>query len=139
MDGLDLVYAQRSHGQGDQGSDLVADLQVAVLEIFADVANLTDEHAAGTGYGVLLLAALGNYAKDHFADLLLVAAAGFGNLGEGSGVDVQGDDVAHDLVGIELSHVVVNFVSRLGQNALGLDYAMDTVLVAFHCHCSFSS
>lgn len=73
---------------------MVADFKVAILKIFADVCNFADEHAAGTGNGVLLLAALCNDAHDHFADLLLVAAACFFNLSEGSGVDVKGDNIA---------------------------------------------
>ena len=89
------------------------------------------EHTAGAGDGVLLLAALGDDPEDHLADLLLVAAAGLGDLGEGSGVDVQGSDVADDLVGVDLAHVVVDLPSSLGQNALGLDNAVSTVLVAF--------
>ena len=139
MDGLDLVDAKRSHGQGNQGGNLVANLQVAILEVFANVGDLADEHAAGTGHGVLLLAALRHDAKDHFADLLLVATAGLFDLGEGCGVNVEGDNVADDLVGINLGHVVVDFVSRLGQHALGLDNAMDSVLVAFEFHSSVSS
>ena len=96
------------------------------------------EHTAGTGDGILLLAALSDDAQDHFADLLLVAAAGLGDLGEGSGVDVQGSDIADDLVGIDLAHVVVDLPSSLGQNALGLDNAVGTVLVAFQfSHFSF--
>ena len=138
MDGLDLVDLQRGEGQGDQGGDLVADLQVAVLQIGADVSDLADEHAAGAGDRVLLLAALGHDPEDHVADLLLVAAADVGNLGEGSGVDVQGDDVADDLVGIVLGHVVVDLIGRLGQNALGFDDAVSAVLVAFQFH-NFSS
>ena len=94
------------------------------------------EHTAGTGDRILLLAALGDDAQDHFADLLLVAAAGVGDLGEGSGVDVQRGDVADDLVGIDLGHVVVDLPSSLGQNALGLDNTVGTVLVAFQfSHC----
>ena len=78
---------------------------------------------------------LSDDAQDHFADLLLVAAAGVGDLGEGSGVDVQGGHVADDLVGVDLGHIVIDLPSSLGQNALGLDYTMSTVLVAFQlCH-----
>ena len=92
------------------------------------------EHTAGTGDRILLLAALSDDAQDHFADLLLVAAAGLRDLGEGSGVDVQGGDIADDLLG----HVVVDLPSSLGQNALGLDNAVGTVLVAFQfSHFSF--
>ena len=138
MDGQDLVDAQGGHGQGHQGDDLVAFLQVEaglVLQVLADVSDDALEHTAGTGDGILLLAALSDDAQDHFADLLLVAAAGVGDLGEGSGVDVQGGDVADDLVGIDLGHVVVDLPSSLGQNALGLDNTMSTVLVAFQlCH-----
>ena len=139
VDGQDLVDAQRGHGQGHQGDDLVAFLQVEaglVLQVLADVSDDALEHTAGTGDGILLLAALSDDAQDHFADLLLVAAAGVGDLGERSGVDVQGGDVADDLVGIDLGHVVVDLPSSLGQNALGLDNAMGTVLVAFQfSHC----
>ena len=82
MDSKDLFDFERSEGEGNEGSDLVADFKVAILKIFADVCNFADEHAAGTGNGVLLLAALCNDAHDHFADLLLVAAACFFNLSE---------------------------------------------------------
>ena len=98
----------------------------------------TLEHTAGTGDRILLLAALSDDAQDHFADLLLVAAAGLRDLSEGSGVDVQGSDIADDLVGIDLAHVIVDLPSGLGQNALGLDNAVGTVLVAFQfSHFSF--
>ena len=141
VDGQDLVDLQRGHGQGDQRDDLVAFLQVEaglLLQVLADVSDNALEHTAGTGNGVLLLAALSDDAQDHFADLLLVAAAGLGDLGEGSGVDVQGGDIADDLVGIDLAHVVVDLPSSLGQNALGLDNAVGTVLVAFQfSHFSF--
>ena len=134
VDSQDLVDLQRGHGQGYQGDDLVAFLQVEaglLLQILADVSDDALEHTAGTGDGVLLLAALGDDPEDHLADLLLVAAAGLGDLGEGSGVDVQGSDVADDLVGVDLAHVVVDLPSSLGQNALRLDNAVGTVLVAF--------
>ena len=134
MDGEDLVDLQRGHGQGHEGDDLVAFLQVEaglVLQVLADVSDDALEHTAGAGDGVLLLAALGDDPEDHLADLLLVAAAGLGDLGEGSGVDVQGSDVADDLVGVDLAHVVVDLPSSLGQNALRLDNAVGTVLVAF--------
>ena len=140
MDGLDLVDAQRGHGQGDQRSDLVAHLQVEaglLQQVLTDVSDSADEHTAGTGDGVLLLAALGHDAKDHLADLLLVAAASLRDLSEGSGVNVQGDNVADDLVGVDLAHVVVDLPSSLSQNALGLDNAVGTVLVAFQfSHCN---
>ena len=137
MDSQDLLDLQRSHGQGDQGDDLVADLQVEIglgQQVFADPGDFTLEHTAGTGNGVLLLAALSNDTHDHFADLLLIAAAGFFDLSERSGVNVQRGDVADDLVGITLGHVVVDFPGGLGQNALGLDNAVSAVLVAFHGH-----
>ena len=141
VDGQDLLDLQRGHGQGHQRNDLVAFLQVEaglVLQILADVSDDTLEHTAGTGDGVLLLAALSDDAHDHLADLLLVAAAGLGDLGEGSGVDVQGGNVADDLVGVDLGHIVVDLPSSLGQNALGLDHAMGTVLVAFQfSHCKY--
>ena len=139
MDSQDLLDLQGGHGQGDQGDDLVAFLQVEaglLLQVLADVSDDALEHTAGTGDRILLLAALSDDAQDHFADLLLVAAAGVGDLGEGSGVDVQRGDVADDLVGIDLGHVVVDLPSSLGQNALGLDNAVGTVLVAFQfSHC----
>ena len=134
VDGQDLVDLQRGHGQGHQGDDLVALLQVEaglLLQILADVSDDALEHTAGAGDGVLLLAALGHDAQDHLADLLLVAAAGLRDLSEGSGVDVQGGDIADDLVGVDLGHIVVDLPSSLGQNALGLDNAVSTVLVAF--------
>ena len=134
VDGQDLLDLQRGHGQGHQRDDLVAFLQVEaglLLQVLADVSDDALEHTAGTGDRILLLAALSDDAQDHFADLLLVAAAGVGDLGEGSGVDVQRGDVADDLVGIDLGHVVVDLPSSLGQNALGLDNAVGTVLVAF--------
>ena len=134
MDGQDLLDLQRGHGQGDQGDDLVAFLQVEaglLLQVLADVSDNALEHTAGAGDRILLLAALSDDAQDHFADLLLVAAAGLGDLGEGSGVDVQGSDIADDLVGVDLAHVVVDLPCSLGQNALGLDNAVGTVLVAF--------
>ena len=134
MDGQDLLDLQRGHGQGHQRDDLVAFLQVKaglVLQVLADVSDDALEHTAGTGNGVLLLAALGHDAHDHLADLLLVAAAGLGDLGEGGGVDVQGGHVADDLVGVDLAHVIVDLPSGLGQHALGLDNAVGTVLVAF--------
>ena len=141
MDSQDLVDLQRGHGQGNQGDDLVAFLQVEaglLLQILADVSDDALEHTAGTGDRILLLAALSDDAQDHFADLLLVAAAGLRDLSEGSGVDVQGGDIADDLVGIDLAHVVVNLPRSLGQNALGLDNAVGTVLVAFQfSHFSF--
>ena len=141
VDRLDLVDAQGGHGQGDQRSDLVADLQVEVgllQQVLTDVSNLADEHTAGTGHGVLLLAALSDNTQDHFADLLLIAAAGLRNLSEGSGVDVQRDDIADDLVGVDLGHIVVDLPSSLGQNTLGLNHSVSTVLVAFQfCHNSF--
>ena len=70
-------------GGGDQGDDLVPLLQIDfALQIVADLGHVAHEHAAGTGDGILLLAALGYDAHDHFADLLLVAAACFFNLSE---------------------------------------------------------
>ena len=141
VDSQDLVDLQRGHGQGNQGDDLVAFLQVEaglLLQVLADVSDDALEHTAGTGDRILLLAALSDDAQDHFADLLLVAAAGLRDLGEGSGVDVQGGDIADDLVGIDLAHVVVDLPCSLGQNALGLDNAVSTVLVAFQfSHFSF--
>ena len=141
VDSQDLVDLQRGHGQGNQGDDLVAFLQVEaglLLQILADVSDDALEHTAGTGDRILLLAALSDDAQDHFADLLLVAAAGLRDLSEGSGVNVQGGDIADDLVGIDLAHVVVDLPRSLGQNALGLDNAVSTVLVAFQfSHFSF--
>ena len=138
VDGQDLVDAQRGHGQGHQGDDLVAFLQVEaglLLQILTDVGDNALEHTAGTGHGVLLLTTLSNDAQDHLADLLLVAAASLSDLSEGSGVDVQGGHVADDLVGVDLGHIVIDLPSSLGQNALGLDNTMSTVLVAFQlCH-----
>jgi len=131
VDGEDLIDLQRREGQRHQRRDPVADLEVAVLEIVADVGDLADEHAAGAGDGVLLFAALGDDAHNHFADLLLVAAAGLADLGEGRGVDVQGDDVADDLIGVVFGHVVVDLLCRLRQHALGFDDAVRAVLVAF--------
>jgi len=138
VDSQDLVDAQRGHGQGHQRDDLVAFLQVEaglLLQILTDVGDNALEHTAGTGHGVLLLTTLSNDAQDHLADLLLVAAASLSDLSEGSGVDVQGGHVADDLVGVDLGHIVIDLPSSLGQNALGLDYTMSTVLVAFQlCH-----
>ena len=141
MDGQDLVDLQGGHGQGHQGNDLVAFLQVEaglLLQVLADVSDDALEHTAGTGDRILLLAALGHDAQNHLADLLLVAAAGLFDLRKGSGVDVQGGNVADDLVGVDLAHVVVDLPSSLSQNALGLDNAVSTVLVAFQfSHFSF--
>ena len=130
VDGLDPVDLQRGQGQADQRGDLVADLQVAVGEVLADVGHLADEHAAGAGDRVLLLAALGHDAEDHLADLLLVAAAGFLDLGEGGGIDVQADHIADDLIGVMLAHIVVNLPRGLGEHALRLNDAVGAVLVA---------
>ena len=134
VDGQNLVDAQRGQGQGHQGSDLVPHLQIPILQVLADIGHGADEHTAGAGNRVLLLAPLGHDAHDHLADLLFVAAAGLLDLGEGGGVDVQGLNVADDLVGVENVHVVVDPVRRLGEHALGLDDAMGAVLVAFECH-----
>ena len=137
VDGQDLVDLQGSHGQRNQRNDLVAHLQIKVglgQQILTDISNLALEHAAGAGHRVLLLAALGHDAHDHFADLDLIAAAGLFDLGEGSGVDVQGGNIADDFVGVALGHIVVDLPCSLGQNALGLDDAMGTVFIAFHNH-----
>ena len=99
--------------------------------IIADVSDLTDEHTAGAGNGVLLLAALGDDAHDHFADLLLITAADLRDLGEGCGVNVEGDDVADDLVGVTLGHIVVDLPCCLSEYALGLDDPVSTVFVSF--------
>ena len=45
--------------------------------------------------------------------------------------ELKGNKYGTHLVGIDLGHVVVDLPSSLGQNALGLDNAMGTVLVAF--------
>ena len=133
--GQDLVDAQGGQGQGDQRGDLVAGLQVdLVLQIVADGVHDADEHAAGAGDRVLLLATLGHDGHNHLTDLLLIAPTGLGDLGEGGGVDVQGGDVHQDFVGVDLSHIVVDPVSGLSQDSLGFDDAMGTVLVAFLLH-----
>ena len=137
MDSQNLLDLQGSHGQGDQRDDLVANLQVEAglsQQILADVSNFALEHTTGTGDGVLLLAALSDDTHDHFADLLLIAAASFLDLSERSRVNVQRSDVADDFIGVQLGHVVVDLPGSLGQNALGLDNAVRTVLVAFHSH-----
>ena len=135
VDGLDLVDLQGGQGQGDQRDDLVALFQVDLaLQVVADLGHVAHEHAAGAGDGILLLAALGHDAHDHLADLGLVAAAGVGDLGEGGGVNVQGGDIAQNLVGVDLVHVVVDLLSGLGQNTLGFDDAVSSVLVAFLLH-----
>ena len=135
MDGLDLVELQGGQGQGHQGDDLVALFQVDLaLEVVADLGDVAHEHAAGAGDGVLLFAALGHDAHNHLADLGLIAAAGVGDLGEGGGVDVQSGDIAENLVGVDLIHIVVDLLGGLGQNALGLDDAVGSVLVAFLLH-----
>ena len=138
MDGDDLINAQRGEGQGHEGGNTVADLEVAVLQILADVGDGADEHTAGAGDGILLLAALGDDALDHFADLLHVMTAGIGDLGKGCRVDVQRGHVHDDLVGVALRHIVVDFPCRLGQNALRLDDAVSSVFVSFQlCHFHF--
>jgi len=102
------------------------------------VSNNTLEHTAGTGNGVLLLAALSDDTHDHFADFLLIAAASFLDLSERSGVDIQRCNVTNDLVGVNLGHIVVDLPSCLGKNTLGFDYAVNTVLIAFElCHNKF--
>ena len=131
MDCEDFLDLKRSEGEGNEGSNLVADLEVTILEIIADVSDLTDEHTAGAGNGVLLLAALGDDAHDHFADLLLITAADLRDLGEGCGVNVKGDDVADDLVGVTLGHIVVDLPCCLSEYALGLDDPVSTVFVSF--------
>ena len=64
----------------------------------------------------------------------LVTAAGFCDLSEGGGVDVQALYITDDLIAVESIHVVVDLVSSLSENALGFNNAMSTVLVAFECH-----
>ena len=135
MDGLDLINAQRSQRQGYQRGNLIAYLQGAViLQILADIGHGADEHTAAAGNGILLLAPLAYDGEDHFADLLLVTAAGFCDLREGGGVDVQALHITDDLVAVESIHVVVDLVSSLSENAFGFNNAMSTVLVAFECH-----
>ena len=101
------------------------------LQVVTDLGHVAHEHAAGAGDGVLLLAALTDDGEDHLADLLVVVAAGFGDLGEGGGVNVQSGDVAQNFIGVDFVHVVVDFISGLSQNTLGFNNAMGTVLVTF--------
>ena len=77
MDSQDLLDLQGGHGQGHQGDDLVAFLQVEaglVLQVLADVSDDALEHTAGTGDGILLRAAL---------LALLFASLIFGSYGTG--------------------------------------------------------
>ncbi len=77
---------------------------------------------------------------DLFKDLFLGGAFAsllFGivhNVGERSGVDIEGLDIDEDFVVVEDVHIVVEFVGRLGQYALGLEYTVNTVFVTFWLH-----
>ena len=138
VDGLDLVDLQGGQGQGHQGGDLVAHLQVDLaLEILADGLDGADEHAAGAGDGVLHLAALVHDVQNHLLGTGQILLAGLVDLGEGGGVNVQRGHIAQDLVGVDLVHVVVDLLGSLGQQALGLNHAMGAVLVAFLLHSKF--
>ena len=139
VDREDLVNLQGGHGQGDQRGDAVALLQVDLpLQIVAQLGDCTHKHAAGAGNGVLLLAALRHDLQDLGSDLLIVVSGLVGDLGKGSRVDVQGGDVHQDLVGVDLVHIVIDTVGRLGQDALGLDDPVRAVPIAFFLHGSTS-
>ena len=134
MNRFDFPDLQGGQGQGDQRGNLIAHLQVDLtLQILADLLDRTDEHAAGAGDGVLHLAALVDDIQDHLLGLAQVLAAGLINLGKGGGVDVQGGDVTEDLVGVAL-HGIVDLLGGLGHKALGLNHAVDTILIAFFLH-----
>ena len=76
-----ILFSDDSPSNAADGRDLVAFLQVEaglLLQVLADVSDDALEHTAGTGDRILLLAARSDDAQDHFADLLLIAAAGLG-------------------------------------------------------------
>ena len=146
--GTDLaeaVDAERSQRQADEGSDAVALFQVDLaLQGVADLLNLTQQHTAGTGTTVAVLALQLDIEQHFFLHLFedLLFGSAFAslllgivhNVGERRGVDVKGLDIDKDLVVIENIHIVVDLVCRLRQNALRLEYTVNTVFVTFWLH-----
>ena len=130
FDGDDLVDLERRQRERHEGGDAVADLEVAVLELGADLGDRAQQHAAGAGVGVVVLAALLDDAEAVAGHLLDVAALGLFDLREAGRVDVQRVDVDEDLVVVDL-HRVVDLPRRLRQDALGLEDPVGAVLVAF--------
>ena len=133
----DLVDSQRGEGQGNQRSDLIAGLQVANI-VVANLLDSTHQHAAGTGPGILVLTGVSDdflhLVADRFHFFLggnfrgLLVQNALNDLGEGSGVDVQGLNVDQNFVVPDL-HVVVDDIRRLGQNSLGRDNSVSAVRI----------
>ena len=142
----DLVDAERGQREADEGGDAVAFLQVDLaFQGVADLLDLAEEHTARAGTTVAVLA-LQFHVEEHlllhlFHDLLFACARTslllgvVVDVGERSGVDIQGLHVDEDLVVPNLVHVVVQFVSGLRQHADGFDYTVSTVFVTMFLHC----
>ena len=134
-DVLDFVNAQGRKRERNQGRDFVAFLEVDfAFERVADFLYRAEQHTARTRYGVAVLALFFHDAEHDFGNLGLVAAGLFFNLRKAGGVDVQRLYVNEDFIVVEHVHVVVDFVGRLGQNALGRNDAVCTVFVSFRLH-----
>jgi len=130
VDGDDLVDLEWSQRQRYQRRDPVADLQVAVLQLGADLGHGAQQHPPRTGVGIVVLAALRDDAQAVASHLLDVAAFSLLDLSEAGRIDVECIDVDEDLVVVDL-HRVVDLPGRLGQDALRLDDPVRAVLVAF--------
>ena len=141
----DLVDAERGQREADEGGDAVAFLQVDLaFQGVADLLDLAEEHTARAGTTIAVLA-LQLDVEEHFLLHLFhnsLLACAFTSLllgvvvdvGERSGVDVQGLHVDEDLVVPNLVHVVVQLVSGLRQHADGFDYTVSTVFVTMFLH-----
>ena len=141
----DFVDAQGGEGEGDEGGDAVALLEVDfAFQGVADFLDLAEEHAARAGATIAVLAleldVEEHFLLDLFHDLVLGGAGAgllFGvvvDVGEGGGVDVEGLDVDEDFVVPDFVHVVVELVGGLREDAFGFDDAVGAVLVAFFLH-----
>src|SRR5690606_2978038 len=73
----DAVDAERGEREGGEGGDAIAGTEAAVFDGAADASHATEEHAAGAGDAVVLLAALFDRFEDDPGNALGVAAGGF--------------------------------------------------------------
>ena len=137
VDGGDLVELQRGEGQGDEGGDPVAHLDVRLAgQIRPDLLHPADEDAAGLGHGVLELAPLRHDLLDGLGDAPHVAAALPLDAPEGGGRGLEGDDVDENFIGID-DGGVVHLLRRLRQQPLGGDHPVAAIRVPSHSSVSF--
>ncbi|OQB89336.1 MAG: hypothetical protein BWX83_01157 [Candidatus Cloacimonetes bacterium ADurb.Bin117] len=137
---LDLVDFQRRQRKRDHAGDGVAygDF-VFHLKLGADLRHPADQHSAGAGVLVFVLARAVNQIDGVVREGFFQVCVSLGDkfvldLVERGGIHIEADHVDEQFIIPDLAHVIVQNSGRLGQYALGFDNPVcaETAAAGFH-------